>query len=186
MDTRIFSTAIEFVSRDFREVGHADEGLWIFSLEDSAKHRLTVSWHARWLESYEQPDEHELMIDSGCFRHLCLLWCAPYFPMVSASNVEAVAANDVALQHCGQEVVYVTTSVRRVLIQITFDMMSVRKPLLSTFALKRRGVTIIYNHTYDRIIFRIETANLISYDCHSYFRVTLADAISVCKAMVTT
>ena len=31
--------------------------------------------------------------------------------------------------------------------------MSVRKPLLSTSALKRRGVTIIFNHDYDRIIF---------------------------------
>ena len=29
----------------------------------------------------------------------------------------------------------------------------VRKPLLSTFALKRRGVTIIFNHDLDRIIF---------------------------------
>ena len=73
--------------------------------------------------------------------------------VVSPSNVEAVAANDVALQHCGQEVVYVTTSVRRVLIQITFDVMSVRKPLLSTSSLSRRGATIIYNHDYDRIIF---------------------------------
>ena len=31
--------------------------------------------------------------------------------------------------------------------------MSVRKLLLSTPALKRRGVTIIFNHDYDRIIF---------------------------------
>ena len=31
--------------------------------------------------------------------------------------------------------------------------MNVRKPLLSTSALKHRGVTIIFNHDYDRIIF---------------------------------
>ena len=31
--------------------------------------------------------------------------------------------------------------------------MSVRNSLLSTSALERRGVTIIFNHDYDRIIF---------------------------------
>ena len=63
---------------------------------------------------------------------------------------------------------HVTTSSGRVLIQITFHVMSVRKPLLSTSALKRRGVTIIFNHDYDRMIFRNETVNLVSHDCHSY------------------
>ena len=80
--------------------------------------------------------------------------------MVSSTNVEAVAANNVALQHYGQKVVYghvTTSSGRRIL--ITFDVMNVRKPLLSTSALKRRGVTIIFNHDYDRIIFRNETVN---------------------------
>ena len=37
-----------------------------------------------------------------------------------------------------------TNSGRRILIQITFDVMNVRKPLLSTSALKHRGVTIIF------------------------------------------
>ena len=72
-------------------------------------------------------------------------WFAPQFPMVSSTNVEAVAANNVALQHYGQKVVYghaTTNSGRRILIQITFDVLTVRKPLLSTCALKRRGVTI--------------------------------------------
>ena len=91
--------------------------------------------------------------------------------MVSSTNVEAVAANNVALQHYGEKVVcgHVTTnSSSRILIQITFDVMNVRKLLLSTSALKRRGVTIIFSHDYDRIIFRNETVNLISHDCHSY------------------
>ena len=66
-----------------------------------------------------------------------------------------------------------TNSGRRILIQITCDVMSVRKPLLSTSALKRRGVSIIFNHDYDRIIFRNETVNLISHDCHSYLHITL-------------
>ena len=71
------------------------------------------------------------------------------------TNVEAVAANNVALQHYGQKVVYghvMTNSGRQILIQITFDVMNVRKPLLSTSALKYRGVTIIFNHDYDLII----------------------------------
>ena len=55
-----------------------------------------------------------------------------------------------------------TNSGRRVLIRITFDVMSVRKPLLSTSALKRKGVTIVCNRDYDRIILRNETANLVS------------------------
>ena len=62
--------------------------------------------------------------------------------------------------------------------------MNVRKPLLSTSALKRRGVTIIFNHDYDRIIFRNETANLVFHDCHSYLHITLTNGIPPRKAMV--
>ena len=68
-----------------------------------------------------------------------------------------------------------TNSGRQILIQITFDVMNVRKPLLSTSALKHRGVTIIFNHDYDRIIFRNEIVNLVSHDCHSYLHITLAN-----------
>ena len=64
--------------------------------------------------------------------------------------------------------------------------MNVRKPLLSTSALKHRGVTIIFNHDYDRIIFRNETLNWISHDCHSYLHITLANGIPPRKAMVMT
>ena len=133
--------------------GCADEGLWIFSLEDSKQRRYNVNWEG---QSCNKTEEHELMIDSGCFGHVCPPWFAPQFPMVSSTNVEAVAANNVALQHYGQKVVYghvMTNSGRRILIQITFDVMNVRKPLLRTSALKRRGVTIIFNHDYDRIIY---------------------------------
>ena len=42
-------------------------------------------------------------------------------------------------------------------LHITFDVMSVRRPLLSTFALKRQRITIVFNHDYDRIIFWNET-----------------------------
>ena len=164
-------------------IGCADEGLWIFSLEDSKKRRYTVNSED---QSSNQTEEHELMIDSGCFGHVCPPWFAPQFPMVSSTNVEAVAANNVALQHYGQKVVYghvLTNSGRRILIQITFDVMNVRKPLLSTSALKHRGVTIIFNHDYDRIIFRNETVNLVSHDCHSYLHVTLTNGIPPRKAI---
>ena len=132
--------------------GCADEGLWICSLEDSKKRRYTVNWEDRsrpnLIEKWKT-DEHELMIDSGCFGHVCPPWFAPQFPMVGSTNVDAVAANNVALQHYGQKVVYghvMTNSGKRILIQITCDVMNVRKPLLSTSALKHRGVTIIFNH----------------------------------------
>ena len=62
--------------------------------------------------------------------------------------------------------------------------MNVRKPLLSTSALKHRGVTIIFNHDYDRIIFRNETVNLISQDCHSYLHITLTNGIPPRRALV--
>ena len=107
--------------------------------------------------------------------------------MVSSTIVEAVAANNVALKHDEQKVVYghvTTNSGRRILIQITFDVMSVREPLLRTSALKRRGVKIFFNHDYDRIIFRNETVNVISHDCHSYLHLTLANGIPHRKAMV--
>ena len=61
-----------------------------------------------------------------------------------------------------------TNSGRRILIQITFDVMNVRKPLLSTSALKRRGVTIIFNHDYDRIIFRPFYSSL-AFTCSFFF-----------------
>ena len=102
------------------------------------------------------------MIDSGCFGHVCPPWFAPQFPTVRSTNVDAVATNNVALQQYGQKVVYghvMTNSGKRILIQITFDVMNVRKPLLSTSALKHRGVTLIFNHDHDRIIFRNETVS---------------------------
>ena len=77
-----------------------------------------------------------------------------------------------------------TNSGKRILIQITFDVMNVRKPLLSTSALKRRGVTIIFNHDYDRIIFRNETVHLISHDCHSYMHIILTSGIPPRRALV--
>ena len=96
-------------------IGCADE------LEDSKKSRYSVNWED---QSCSNPtEEHELMIDSGCFGHVCPPWFAPKFPMVSSTNVEAVAANNVALQHYGQKVVHghvMTNSGRRILIQITF------------------------------------------------------------------
>ena len=101
-------------------IGCADEGLWIFSLEDSKKRRYTVKWED---QSDCKTEEHELMIDSGCFGHVCPPWFALKFPMVISTNVEAVAANNVALQHNGQKVIYgheMTNSGRRILIQITF------------------------------------------------------------------
>ena len=62
--------------------------------------------------------------------------------------------------------------------------MNVRKPLLSTAALKHRGVTIIFNHDYDRIIFRNETVNLVSHDCHSYLHIILTNGMPPRKARV--
>ena len=113
-------------------IGCADERLWIFSPEDSKER----DWEN---QSDWKTEEHELMIDSGCFGHVCPPGFAPQFPMVSSTNVEAVAANNgAALQHYGQKVVYghvTTNNGERILIQITFDVMSVRKPLLSTSAL---------------------------------------------------
>ena len=71
------------------------DGLWIFSLEERKKHRYMVNWED---QSWSKTEEHELMIDSG-FGHFCPPCFAPQFPMVSSTNVEAVAANNVALQH---------------------------------------------------------------------------------------
>ena len=107
--------------------------------------------------------------------------------MVSPINVEAVAANNVALQHYGQKKVYeyvTTNNGRRNLIQITFDVMSVRKPFLSILELKRRDVTIIFKHDCARIIFRKHTGNLMSHDCHSFRCITLSNGIPIRKAMV--
>ena len=52
-------------------IGCADEGLWIFSLEDSKKRQYTVNWED---QSDWKTEEHELVIDSGCFGHVCPPW----------------------------------------------------------------------------------------------------------------
>ena len=90
-------------------IGCADEGLWIFSLEDSKKREHTVNWED---QSDCKTEEHELIMGPGCFGNVSPPWFGPQFPMVSSTNVEAVAANNVAVQHCGQKVVYghVTTN----------------------------------------------------------------------------
>ena len=83
-------------------IGCAGEGLWIFSLEVSKKRWYSVNWEDQSrlnLTKKWKTEEHELMIDSGCFGHVCPPWFAPQFPMVSSTNVDAVAANNVALQH---------------------------------------------------------------------------------------
>ena len=68
-----------------KEIGCADEGLWICSLEDSKKRRHTVSWKdGSRSEICDQAEEHELMIDSGCFGHVCPPLFAPQFQMVSS------------------------------------------------------------------------------------------------------
>ena len=163
---------------EVNSIGCADEGLWKFSLEDSKKRRYTVNWEdqscSHPTEKWET-EEQELMIDSGCF------WtCLPTMVCTAISNGEFYKR-----RRCGSEqrgtatlwtnMVYghvTTNSGRRIVIQITFYVMNVRKLLLSTSALKHRGVTIIFNHDYDRIICRNETVNLISHDCHSYLHIT--------------
>ena len=85
------------------EIGRADDGLWIFSVEDSQKRRYSgnckVGTNDRRSETCEQDQELELMIDSGCYGHVCPPWFGPHFPLVSSSNVEAVAAKNEALRH---------------------------------------------------------------------------------------
>ena len=92
-------------------IGCAENGLWIFSL---GERRYTVN---REEKSFNQTEEHELMFDSGCLGHVCPSWFAPHFPMVSSTDVEAVAADNVTLQNYGQKVSYghvVTNSGRRI------------------------------------------------------------------------
>ena len=58
-------------------IGCADEQLWIFSLEDRKKRRYTVNWENQSYSNQTEDwktEEHEFMIDSGCFGHVCNLW----------------------------------------------------------------------------------------------------------------
>ena len=136
-------------SSQVNAIGCPDEGLWIFSLEDSKKRGYTVSCED---QSDWKTEEHELMTFWMFWSCLPTVVCTA-FPMMSSTNVDAVAANNVALQHYEQKVVYghvMTNSGKRIWIQIWFDVMKVCKPLLSTSALTHRDVTIIFNHDYDR------------------------------------
>ena len=88
------------------EIGRTDEELWIFSFEVSSKRRPSVSWKVELLtrvsETCEQGQVHELMIDSGCYGHVCPPWFAPQFPLVGCTNIEAVTANNATLRHFGK------------------------------------------------------------------------------------
>ena len=93
----------------------------------------------------------------------------------------------VARQHCGRTAVcgrVTTNSGRRVVTHVTFEVMSVRKPLLSTSAPNRQGVRIIFSHDYGRIIFQNVTANLFTHDCQSYIHFRLAGGTPPRRAMV--
>ena len=110
-------------SSQVNTIGCADENSGYFRWRDSKKRRNTVNWEdqsrpnrtVKW-----KTEEHELMIDSGCFGHLCPPWFAPQFPVVNSTNVHAVAANNVPLQPYGQNMVYghvMTNNGKRILIQ---------------------------------------------------------------------
>ena len=71
-------------------------------LEDSKKRRYSVNWDETNLTGVWKTEEHAFMIDSGCFEHVSRPRFAPQFPMVGSTNVDVVAANNVALQHYGQ------------------------------------------------------------------------------------
>ena len=84
---------------------------WIFSLEDSTNPRQKVRWDENWPEEFEQVNLSEandriLDVSRMTVHH------APQFPVTSASNIKAVAAHDVPLQHHGQKIVHghVTTN----------------------------------------------------------------------------
>ena len=62
--------------------------------------------------------------------------------------------------------------------------MNVRKPLLSTSALKHCGVTIISITIMTASYFETRTVNLVSHDCHSFLHITLTNGIPPRKAMV--
>ena len=99
---RTTSTAIDFVTSKHGQVSWiCRRRAMVFLKEDSTKHRQKVSWDENWLEEYEQTNDHEFLIDSGCCGHVCPPWCALQFLVTSASNVNAAAANQVALQHQG-------------------------------------------------------------------------------------
>ena len=92
-------------------------------------------------------EEHELMMDSGYFEHVCPPWIAPQFPMVISINVETMATNNTGLQRHGPKVMYghvMTNSGKLNVDPDSFDVMSVREPLLSISALKHRDVTFFF------------------------------------------
>ena len=67
-------------SSQVNTIRHADEGLWIFSLEDSKKRRCSVNWDETNQTEKWKTEEHELTIDSGCF------WTCPPTMVCTASS----------------------------------------------------------------------------------------------------
>ena len=78
---------------------------WIFSVEDSQKLRYFCELEGAGptfvsLRLATKAEEHEFMIDSGCYGHVCPPWFAPQFLFGEiCTNVEAVAASNEALRH---------------------------------------------------------------------------------------
>ena len=67
-----------------------------------ADERLFRQHNVNWTDQSDcKTEEHEFMINCGCFGHVCPHLFAPKILMVSFTNVETVEANNV--QHCGQK-----------------------------------------------------------------------------------
>ena len=65
---------------------------WIFALSNEP------------MITYLQNDKDmvRLLVDSGCFGHVCTRWCFPHSPLIATTGLSAQAANSSVIKHYGE------------------------------------------------------------------------------------
>ena len=99
--------------------------MWIFVLELA---NMNVT------DNEGRLDDQMLLIDSGCFGHVCPPTFLPEFSIERAEPLQAVAANKSKIEHFGQKTVYGAVrdhAGRGHSIKIVFQVMNVKRPMLS-------------------------------------------------------
>ena len=142
---------------------------WIFAV--TSERMITYVQHDK--------DMVRLLVDSGCFGHVCTRWCFPHSPLVETTGLSAQTANSSVIKHYGEKQVAGMVKSLEGLdhkVIIRFRVMDVKRPILSTHQLKVNGIGTIFDASSselgDRLVMHSAGAEipLLTVGEHSYLQ----------------
>ena len=122
----------------------------------------------------------DVMVDSGCFGHVCTPEFAAHFPVIESEKIKAKSASNHALKHYGARVVQAevqTTDGEKMNIEIRFEVMDAKRTLISTTSLKRNGVSTTFGEDGDWIAVGNKKIQLKTIGDHSFLRMRIKDEV---------